>query len=510
MSLNTFGKLIEKELCEMFDPGSIIVIPFTEGMAKDLCSKNSLDYDLVAKEFRYYFIYCNLNNPLCNLASCVFQVIIAYKCVASGNGAYNKEFSRFLGISLTDLQSIYSSDTAFGYSLPRQEGLWISVKTYLQNHCNLNLQIPNQTKNSGRYVQYPRKQQLFSMGRYNSYERAFKIHGISHDNIYTYKEFAERAFNNSISVCSNEYLINFDRKRFEEIARYVIFYCFCNWVEREIHKRHKISHRNNASQKSQKAKVYTIRLDLDNKRFELFVDNLQILNFEEYKLSLIESSFEYDDVFGDWVMANRVSKNCDFGVCIKAQDERRFSCYLRGGIKYTCTTDSSIYFYKLPKANWDIIPNRWKQVESYRKRLVGGLKDESGAWIQGLLPLVEIDHSSPKRHFFFDSERIDFKSEYFDLNSKKISKGMHVIKFPDSVPIPFYVSEKIPLLTKQGGWLWGKKLSVFTDNTEEWMISGLNVQNISIDQISSEDRMWGNPYMEKISKRFDRIKNTIK
>lgn len=509
-TLSNFGKLIENELCEMFDPGSIIVIPFTESMAKDLCNKHGIDYELVAKEFRYYFTHCNINNSLCNLASCVFQVIIAYKCVASGIGAYNEEFSSFLGLSLAELQSIYSSDTALGYRLPRQEGLWISVKTYLKKHCGLDLQIPDQTKNSGRYVQYPRKQQLFSMGRYNYYERAFKNYGISHERIYTYKDFAERVFNNSTSVCSNEYLINFDRKRFEAIARYVIFYCFCNWAEREIRKYHKTPHKNIASQKSQKAEVYTIKLDLENKRFKLFLNNLQISNFEGHKLSLIESPFEYDDVFGDWVMTSRVAKDSDFGVCIRAEDERRFSSYLRGGVKYTFETDSSIYFYKLPKSNWRIIPSGWKQIDSYRKRLVGGLKDESGAWIQGLLPLVEMDNGSPKRHFFFDSVRIDFKSKYYDLNSKKILPGIHIIKFPDSVPIPFYVSEKSPLLAKQGGWFWDKKLPMFTNNSEEWMISGLNVQNISTTQISSEDRLWGNIYMEKIAKRFDRIRNTKK
>ena len=92
----------------MFEPDSNIVIPFSESMAVDICERNGLTFDKVKAEFIDYFMNRRLEYNFCNISSCVFQVIVAYKCISNNNQAYNEELSKYLHISISDLQLIYS------------------------------------------------------------------------------------------------------------------------------------------------------------------------------------------------------------------------------------------------------------------------------------------------------------------------------------------------------------------------------------------------------------------
>ena len=53
--LTKLGYHILYEMKELFEPGSWVVIPFSESMLQDLCKKYNIDYDKVVLEFKNYF-----------------------------------------------------------------------------------------------------------------------------------------------------------------------------------------------------------------------------------------------------------------------------------------------------------------------------------------------------------------------------------------------------------------------------------------------------------------------
>ena len=501
--LTKLGYHILYEMKELFEPGSWVVIPFSESMLQDLCKKYNIDYDKVVLEFKNYFTNEEINNHYCNIAVCAFQVMIAYRCVASGNGAYNEEFSNFLNITIQELQLIYSEGIS-----PKQERLWEDVKVLLQKQCDLILQIPSPTYYAGRYVQYPRKQQLFRMREYNQYENKFRTFGLSHNQTYSYNDFANRAFSRYDSVCSNEYLRNFNKEIFEGIARKVVFYCFCNWVEKEIRKRASNSISNHETSTIQDK--YSIQIDTEKNSFFLIKNGKKITSYKKDISNIVNFPFLYDEVFGDWNMTKKISMDDTFGVCIQTDQVHRLSQYLKGSIQYTSITDLSVIFFILTHINWDIIPPSWKQKESLKERFVGGLKDEKGAWIPGCLPFVVKNNKDTKHCFYLDSERIDIEGSYFNLNDKNLCEGFHIIKFPDETPVAFRVSEQFQLLPKQSGWIWDKKTAKLKCATEKWMILGLNTEdNLFTNNEISSIYFDKNSKMGKISSRFDKMYSII-
>lgn len=501
--LTRFGHLIVDEMKELFEPGSAVVIPFYESMLKDICKTNMLDYDKVVSEAISYFKHERINNRYCNLAVCAFQVMIAYKCVAAGNGAYNEALSSFLSVKTEDLQQIYSE----GYP-PKQERLWKDVKNLLQKQCDLKLLIPDPTKGSGRYVQYPRRQQLFTMGEYNQYEKQFTTFRLSHNQTYSYKEFADRVFSGYRSVCTNQNLKSFDKYRFENIARRVVFYCFCNWVEKEIRKRVSTPVSKSISQTIQDQ--YSVQIDIEKRTFSLIKNGKRITSYKNEIPYIVNSPFLYDEIFDNWNMTQKIHQYNTFGVCVETNKIRSFSQYLNDSKRYTSNTDSSVVFFVLSSNSWDNIPPSWKQKEKIKDRFVGGLKDETGAWIPGILPFVVKSNKTQKHYFYIDSQRINIEGSYFDLNDINLCTGLHILKFPDETPIALRISEYVNLLPKQGGWIWDKKTAKITSVSDGWIISGLN---ISRDKLYESEILptysEKNSKMQKISTRFDKMNMTI-
>ena len=498
-SLFSFGQLVTNELCLMFEPDSNIVIPFSESMAVDICERNGLTFDKVKAEFIDYFMNRRLEYNFCNISSCVFQVIVAYKCISNNNQAYNEELSKYLHISISDLQLIYSEKLGM-YSNPQQEHIWINVKEYLKKHCNLSLIIPQQKEFSGRYVQYPKNQQLFKLSDFSQLEKRFKQRGLFSSPPKTFQEFTDRAFGKNEKICNNSGLDYISQRSIEPIALRIAFYCFCNWIERDIRNN---SNKNKPKEKSKSKKWFSIQINTNDQTFILFKNGKETTPKSEREI-ITKSYFVFDEIFGEWSMVTKVSNTDFIGTCIDAIGKSSLESKYPIAKKYTCMTDNSILFFVLPKGT--DVSNRWDIQKPPKKKLIGGLKDEVGDWIPGLLPFVEFGTDWNGKFFYIDSERINASCQKYDLNEKDISPGIHVIKFPGEIPFEFKVARTRPHKIDSGGWNWNLKTSQITYDMDNWVLSGLNVlETFLVETSEAHEDFWGNSYMEKCSSRFKRF-----
>lgn len=510
--LDRFGKLVANELTNMFDSKSRIVIPFTESMVQSLCNDHELKYENVLVTFKTYFKNSSITNDYCNLASCVFQVIVAYKCIAWHDAAYNEAFSKLLDVSTTELQKIYSEycyDSGNSKWNPKQELLWMRTKDFLEKECNLYLCIPQPKYYTGRYVQYPRSQQLFLMADFEKYNQQFQRLGLSHEESYEFKYFSSLMFCPNSPVCTNNSLPALARNQLEIIARKIIFYCFCNWVEKEIRKRGAY----NTNKKTKRTSIQdqiTIRLDTKARKFSVYLNDKKQLRYEYIQDKILAKPFIYDEAYGDWGLAKKISQEDCIGVCIHPNEIESNIKVLKGGIIFKSSEDSSIVFISLSPNNWENLPPAWKSSIGSNKFFIGGIKDEDGAWLPGLLPFVLKDDGSQKNYLFIDSIRYDFCSNFFDLNVCNLQSGIHYVKLPDRSIAELKVADAVMGVDDNYGWVVEKKYPFFCSVSTGWMISGLNIGETILAQLKAKKiPYWGNNKMEQIVHRFSRLKGKI-
>lgn len=505
-SLERFGKLVADELTNMFEPKSNIVIPITESMAQSLCNDNKLDYDSVSSAFKAYFIYSSVSNYYCNLSSCVFQVIVAYKCVAMRDDAYNEAFCNFLGVSTTELQNIYCNNVLYSHSWePKQEALWKKTKDFLEKQCNLHLCIPSQKYYAGRYVQYPRSQQLFTTRDLEAYNQQFEKLGLSHEESYDFEYFSSLMFSGGKNVCTCQALLNLAKNQLEEIARKIVFYCFCNWMEKEVRKRG--AYNTNKTRKTSEQDQVTIRLNTSERKFSLYLNGKKQLKYDCIQEKILEKPFIYMEAYGDWCLTKKVAQEDGVGVCLYPDQIEAFKKILKGGIIFKSFEDSSIEFISLSPDNWENIPATWKPLVGSNSFFLGGIKDENGFWISGLLPFVLKDKKSRKNYFFVDSIRYDFHSDVFDLNACNLQPGFHYIKLPDKSMAELRIADQVMQHDTDVGWVFWKKEPFFCSVATDWMLSGLNIGDSILAKLkTNKATYWGNDKMEEIIHRFDKIK----
>lgn len=500
-SLERFGKLVADELTNMFKPKSMIVIPMTESMAQNLCCNNELNYKCVVSDFIKYFRNSTVSNNYCNLSSCVFQVIIAYKCVSSCIAAYNEAFSNFLGISTADLQSVYSNFVYCNSWEPKQEVLWKKTKDFLKKQYDLNLCIPKPKYLAGRYVQYPRSQQLFSLTDFQRYNERFEGLRLSHEESYSFEYFSSLMFSKNECVCTCKSLLDLERDQLENIAREIIFYCFCNWVEKEIKKRG--VYNTNKTRKDSEQDQITIRLDTTKRKYSIYLNGKKQLKYKLIQDKILEKPFIYMEAYGDWSLARKVSQEDSVGVCIHPKKRQAFIEILKGGMIFTSFEDSSIEFISLSPNNWQNVPSNWKQSLESNSFLVGGIKDENGFYLSGLLPFVLKENETSKNYFFVDTTRYDFSTTFFDLNTCNLQPGIHYLKLPNCSMSELKVTDRVLNSKLDKGWSFEKLPPFFCSVSTEWMLSGLNV----LTKLKTNNpSYWGNDKMEQVVYRFDKLR----
>lgn len=492
-----FGKAVLDEMTQIFAKDSNVVIPFDPDSVKDICSIHGLDYNEVAKSFITEFRRCRAVDFYFSLACCTFQVMIAYDCLATGERAYNSELAKFLRLPVNgswehDLGLAYSESGYLDHTAKKQEELWENAQKLLRAN-GLNLWLPNRASYSGRYVQYPLKQRIIKRNTLKGYIDKFKSH-FRPSASYSFEEFSEKLFNNIDFLYYDDHKENqsgLSKAEAYNIAKRIIFYCYCNWVEREIQKR--------GHYKKVEKDSYKIRLADD--KFRLLKNDTEM---KSYSGNIPSRPFTYDETYNEWVLSYSDIDHADnvtIGVLL-GQSQWKNNSLLSGAAFFEWSCSSNLRFYINPVKFIERREKEWFKKETIK--FVGGVKDNDGRWILSLLPTIT--NIRKQNTVIIDHKSYPLDNGSFDLNavSDKMGEGIHFVKLLDRAPIPFETIAPGKISSSPTGWGWKRRNADFcVVEGNDVVLSGLytNVPSCGDENI----RHWGNKKIERLNDKYSRI-----
>ncbi len=490
--LREFGKVILTEMKQIFSEGSNVVIPFTEDSLREICAMYELDFKEVAKAFNAGFINCGVNDNYISLACCVFQVMVAYDCLAKASNSYNDKLAHFIQSSIKyfgepELQDTYAEELYGHGKAKKQELLWEGAQRLLETN-GLHLRIPERTTHSGRYVQYPLKQRIINRKTLKKYIDEFKKKYDNRiDETLSFETFSNELFKNTYIVHSDENCSLLELKEANRIAKRIVFYCFCNWVERE-------------SRTKTKKKKDVFKVKLSNGVFALYMNGNKV---QAVTASIPGRPFVYDETYDEWVLSYSditPSEDGTIGVLLDYPDWKTNNSLLG---------DSSDFIWEYSKwKKFYINPTKYilRQKDWLKKdniKFVGGVKDNYGSWILTLLPTI----TNIKGHnsIVVDHKSYTLKEGSLDLNTiPELGEGIHVIRLFDRSPIIFKVAAQNKKCNMQKGWTWKKRQAAFTvSSNENVIISGLFTDVPVV--LDLERKHWGNAKLERLDDKYNKI-----
>lgn len=488
--LREFGKVILTEMKQIFEEGSNVVIPFTEDSIREICAMYELDFNEVKTAFNVGFVNCGVDDYYISLACCVFQVMVAYDCLAKASNSYNDKLAHFIQFSVnffgeSELQDTYAEEFYRHGNAKKQELLWEGAQRLLETN-GLHLRIPERTFYSGRYVQYPLKQRIINRKTLKKYIDNFKKkYNNRIDEAYSFETFSNELFKNTNIVHSDENCSLLDLKEANRIAKRIVFYCFCNWVEHE-------------SRTKTKKKKDVFKVKLSNGVFTLFVNGNKV---QTVTATIPKRPFVYDETYDEWVLSySDISQSEDgtIGVLLDYSDWGNNSL-LKDAPDFIWEYSKWKKFYINP-TQYILRQKDWLKKDNIK--FVGGVKDNSDSWILTLLPTIT--NINGQNSIVVDHKSYTLKEGTLDLNTiLGLGEGIHVIRLFDRSPILFKVVALNKNYNIQRGWTWKKRESNFISTEEECILSGLyaNVP-ISLDKSRIS---WGNTKMERLNNKYDKI-----
>ena len=494
-----FGKAVLNEMTEMFARGSNVVIPFTQDSIKDICSIYGFDYEEVAESFRVEFKRCRAIDPYYSLACCTFQVMIAYDCLALGERAYNCELTKFIRTSVEDfdvncLHQVYSEEGYPDYSARKQEQLWENSQKLLKSE-GLNLWIPDRGSNTGRYVQYPQKQRIIKRNTLEDYIAKFKNRFDTETVIsYSFNDFSTKLFRDSDDLYARirkEKQSDLSEIEALNIAKRIIFYCYCNWVEREVQKR--------GPYKKVEKDSYKIRLSDD--KFNILKNDTEVKSYSEV---ILFRPFTYDETYDEWVLSYSDIDHTDnviIGVLLDRTQWKNNSL-LSGAAFFEWSCSPNLRFYINPVKFIERREKEWFKKDNIK--FIGGVKDNDGRWILSLLPTIT--NIKKQNTVIIDHKSYLLDNGSFDLNSvsDKMGAGIHFIKLLDRAPISFETVAPGKISVSHSGWKWKRRNADFwVAEGNDVVLSGLYTNVLSCDEHSVSH--WGNMKIERLNDKYSRI-----
>lgn len=492
--LKEFGKALLNEMTQMFEEESNVVIPFTEDSLREICSIYGFDYNDVLRAFKAGFISCGVNDYYVSLACCTFQVMVAYDCLASDTKSYNNKLVHLIQSVRKDfgepeLQNVYSEEYYTPKHGRKQELLWEGARNLLEKK-KLHLCIPERTTYSGRYVQYPLKQRVIDRKTLQKYINVFKKrYGSAFNSSYSFKSFSKEVFRDSYIVRAEENKTLLRLREADGIARRIVFYCFCNWVEHEVQRR--------GPNARKKKNAFIVKIV--DETFVLFMDRKRV---QQFSASIPFRPFLYDETYDEWNLSYSsitLSGENTVGVLLN-RSEWKDNSLLTGVSYYEGDSSSDKRFYINPVK---YIEARKEWLKKEKIKFVGGIRDNDGRWILTLLPTII---NIKKQHSIgIDHKVYPLKNGTFDLNSiKDLGEGIHVIRLFGRSPLHFETILPDRNNNLQRGWAWKKKEAQFIGAEDrDIVISGLftNVPYVP----EQESKHWGNAKIEGINDKYNRI-----
>ncbi len=492
--LRKFGEVILTEMKQIFAEGSNIVIPFTEDSLREICAMYELDFNDVARAFNVGFVNCGVNDNYISLACCVFQVMVAYDCLAKASNSYNDKLVQFIQTSRkyfgeSELQDTYAEEFCGYGNAKKQELLWEGAQKLLEAN-GLHLRIPERTYYSGRYVQYPLKQRIINRKTLKRYIDDFKKkYNNRLDETYSFETFSTELFKNTYIIDSNDNCSLLDLKEANRIAKRIVFYCFCNWVESE-------------SRTKPKRKRDKFKVKISNDVFALYINGNKA---QTIPTTMPNRPFIYDETYDEWVLSYSditPSEDGTIGVLLDYSALKNNYSLGMDAPSFGWEYSSRKRFYINP-TKYILSHKDWLKKDNIK--FVGGAKDNYGNWILTLLPTIT--NIKGQNSIIVDHKAYTLREGTFDLNTiHELGEGIHAIRLFDRSPILFKVVALNKNYSVQRGWTWKKRESNFISTEEEWILSGLcsNVP-MSFDRSSRSRRHWGNTKMERLNDKYDKI-----
>lgn len=497
-----FGKAALNEIKRIFGTESSIVIPFSRDSIEAICTAyDNLDLKKVDSAIKNGFKQVLTNswfksdNPYISLSYCIYEVMIAYECVATFNTAYNSKLCSFIGISESDLQSIYGK-----YTIRRdlrecgsvfQEYIWEEAKDLLRKH-NLRIDIPEHRFWAGRFVQYPKSQQVINISTLRAYQKKFEGQKVDRDTFYSIKQFSNCFIKGQLSQGSNASL---PTKEKEDLAKKILFYCFSQYLEERM--------KNDACNISADIRI---ELNEEHKTFELYYGTKKVNSIND---NCIGKAFVYDEVYNDWIFKrNKIDKNrynClgmifDSTLCWKYKgkltNSNEYSWSQSGkGRKYSFFVNPQEYI----KDNFNML------FKNNAVIFLGGVCDQSSRskWIRGLLPSIKVKE---RNTVCIDYMVYELNEEFLDLESLNLPSGLHFIRVPNQTSVPFEITDVDKAVTMSKGWYWRKDFSCFESRDKGYILSGLSFSG-DFKQSESRNNHWGNRKIEAINDKYNRFEN---
>lgn len=492
--LKKFGLAILTEMKQIFAEGSNVVIPFTEDALSEICEMYELNFGDVINAFNVGFIDCGVNDFYISLACCAFQVMVAYDCLAKDFSSYNDKLVKFIQKSRKcfgepELQKTYSEEFHGHGSAKKQELLWEGAQKLLKANW-LNLQIPERSSYSGRYVQYPLKQRIIKRKTLQKYIDDFKKkYNNKIDESYSFEAFSNNLFKNTMIVSTEENYSLLDLKEANKIAKRIVFYCFCNWVEHE-----------SKTEAKKKKDIYKVRLSGNG--FSLYKNGNKV---ETKSLPIFKRPFIYDETYDEWILSySAITPYEDgrIGVLLDSSEWQGNNSLLNDSHLYKWEYDSRKGFFYINPTNYILRQKDWLKKDNIR--FVGGVKDNDGRWISTLFPTIV--NIKKQNSIVIDHKSYPLKNGTLDLNTVQgLGEGVHVIRLFDRSPLLFKVVSQNKNHRIQRGWAWKKRQAQFLGaESEDIILSGLftNVPEV----FDVENYHWGNTRMERIDDKYDRIR----
>lgn len=495
--------------------GSHVVLSVDKQVIEEFCQDNSLLEQQLIDEFRQLFSdnWELALEPENFFGLIAIQIYVAHsmnKEEGYSKDMYNPRLSDFLKKEVN--QTFYIELLYERY----QDQIWLELKTWCIE-MGYFMEIPNEGKYKGRYIQYPLSQALLNQDDLNRLPILFVKNDIRPINRSGFDEFSKvikELDSKHKDILTPHYfrvkerLLNYHDRELLDLLYRQIFEYYCNWMgeipEFELKQF-------SGSLNQQKLLSSKHVLTFEEPYFEIFdyfrdnlIEKIDIHTRElfqrikkHYHLSHPDYIFFIKDDYGDWVETKYLEAGLKNLIILK-RDLREEFLFKKIDSNYELTMFNYIKIIEIE------IPKDYEPVDSLKKYLrerkkpftiENGLKLDRKTWMYQAGPDIKFEkvievwiiNSEAKNNI----EKIHL-NESMTISLRDYSSGKYVLVFPDYGRITIEI--KSPTSNNDSdckmGWVIANKPAKWKPVQDQYQISGLINTFMTDNLADSEIRDW--------------------